>query len=113
MVEDSKRFDAVLERRSVPEMRSNLEYRIIQAAKAGKKAHQQRGIWAGINAAIDEFFDGLLLPAPAYSLAFVLLVALFLGFYNDNALIMPDIAGVNDMADYMDFTQNSDFGDIL
>ncbi len=108
-----KNLEDVLGMREVPEMRSNLENRIIQAAKVGKRVHQKRGLWAGINAAIEEFFDGLLLPAPAYSLAVILLITLFLGVYSDDALIIPDVTAVSDMAEYMDFAQGSDFGDIL
>jgi len=110
---DSNNFENILKSRKVPEMRSNLEYRIIQAAKAGREVRAQRGFWAGVNAAIDEFFDGILLPAPAYSLSLVLLFALFFGLYSDATIFSLDIGATTDLSEHMYFAQNSDFGDVL
>lgn len=113
MVAHNRDFEDAMLSRHVPEMRSNLEYRIIQAAKVGREVHAQRGFWAGVNAAIDEFFDGILLPAPAYSLSLVLLFALFFGLYSDTTIFSLDIAATTDLSEHMYFAQNSDFGDVL
>ncbi|MGH1457162.1 MAG: hypothetical protein ACRBDI_10305 [Alphaproteobacteria bacterium] len=109
MEEDSKKLDAVLGRRSVPEMRSNLEYRIIQAAKAGRQVQKEKGFFAGLNAAIDEFFCGLALPKPAISMSVVLVLAIMTGVYSDNAFV-PDLEEANNMAVYMDFEQVAGYG---
>ncbi len=106
---DNERFDAVLRQRSVPEMRSHLEHRIIQAAKAGRQVQKERGFLYGINAAIDEFFSGLALPRPALSMAVVLLFAVMTGVYGDYAFV-PDLDEANDMAVYMEFETVAGYG---
>ena len=112
MVGQPKNLDDVLRCRSIPQMRSNLEHRIIQAALARQEARRHHGFMAGMRVAIDIFFDGILLPRPALSMAVVLVFSMLLGVYVDG--LIGNSNSIEDVAEeYMSFAYNSDFGDIL
>lgn len=74
-----KMFDELLEKRSVPAMRSNLEYRITQESlRVTPKVQQTNRLEDFIRA----FSDALLIPKPAVVMGLVLVCGVFLGLYS-------------------------------
>lgn len=75
---DNNEFEDILNIRSVPPKRSNLERRIIQASldvQSDMHTRSNRSIFAII-------FDNILLPRPAMSMAVVLILGLSVGMYS-------------------------------
>ncbi len=111
MVHDlDKELDALLSKRAVPEMRSNLEHRIIQASLkqevhvAGRQS--EGGFFAGLKAVL----DNIVLPQPALALMMVLMVGGVLGAYS------PDVMQEDDVDSFESYIMTSDeigYGDFL
>lgn len=107
-------LDKVLGLRHVPEMRSHLEHRIIEASRHERRGAQRNSGLIGIKRAVEAFFDGIILPAPAYSLAVVLFAALFLGFYGDSGFVLLEGGGGSqDISEYLSLGGEMDFGEVL
>ncbi len=90
MVDD---LDKILARRAVPQARSNLAARIIEASKAAEQSKGGLRGWfdisgwvAGIAVWVDVLRESLILPRPALAMATLLLFGLMLGLYFGNGL---------------------------
>ncbi len=107
-MDDNKALDDLLNARRTPQMRSNLEYRIIEEARNyslttanHRGAAKRRSFFALI-------WDGLLIPAPAVSLAAVLLIGAWVGLSFDvSQMAVQDIESMyfnaSEMAGYGEF----------
>ncbi len=73
-------FEEVMHDRFLPEPSSNLSERIIEASKL----HKAQGR-SGIDLWMRAFWDAFLLPHPAYVMAAIFAVGLFLGLYSEIA----------------------------
>lgn len=95
-------LDDLLEMRTVPEMRSNLEYRILEAARqsAERNIDQRRSFWAALK-------DSLILPAPSVSLATLLVVGVWVGF----SVEVSQMVGADIESAYVQVSENSVYGD--
>lgn len=71
---NDEELEAIMKTRYVPEMRSNLAERIIEASKH----HEAQGR-GGMSLWFHTFWDALLLPKPAYVLTILFLLAVALG----------------------------------
>ena len=80
-MDHDKELDALLSKRSVPEMRSNLEHRIIQASL--KPAPEERGILGGIKSFMETISRNFVIPQPALVMTLVLLCGVIMGGYSD------------------------------
>ena len=69
-------LDDILRDRYVPEMPSNLAYRIIEAAKP--RGSEKGFTWAGFQRAMAELF---VIPQPAFAMAVVLIIGVSIGTY--------------------------------
>ncbi|MFN3701029.1 MAG: hypothetical protein ACK4VI_05855 [Alphaproteobacteria bacterium] len=122
-----KELEQILQRRYVPEPSSNLAERIITAAalEDKKRAAQAAGGVAGFGAFIGKigaeaqdwfgsFWDGLLLPKPAYVTMALFMLGLLLGIYTDYAEAAPwiDTAQAS-MVDLIYTAENVSEGDWL
>lgn len=84
---NDRRFEALLQSRYMPEPSSNLSERIIEAARMHRaQGRSGSGLW------MRAFWDAFLLPHPAYVMAAVFAIGMFLGLYSD-------IAGSLDLSD--------------
>jgi hypothetical protein len=75
---DSQDLDQILQRRFIPSPASNLASRIIEAAREPKK---KRRFYL-----VQEIFQMMEIPRPAYALAVCLVIGLVLGIQIDNAV---------------------------
>ncbi len=102
-----KDLEKILNKRVVPKMRSNLEYKIIKESLDQKISNNVdfRGIAIR---ALKDFINSLVLPSPAFSLSMVLLIGLVLGAYSGSV-----IQDYNSLEDYImmgsDFDYSGDF----
>ncbi|MGH1402953.1 MAG: hypothetical protein ACRBDL_01790 [Alphaproteobacteria bacterium] len=83
--EQADPLDGILERRYIPEMRSNLEHRITEKAKYETpnvllKSDNRSSLSANI---LSSFLDGFLLPRPVLSMAVLLCFGFGVGTYTD------------------------------
>ena len=69
-------LDDILRERYVPEMPTNLAYRIIEAAKP--RGEEKGFTWAAFQRAMAEIF---VIPQPAFAMAVILLLGIVLGAY--------------------------------
>lgn len=108
-MDDNKALDDLLNARRIPQMRSNLEYRIIEEARrssvTGAANHREAGKRRSLFASI---WDGLLIPAPTVSLAVVLLIGAWGGLSFDvSQMAVEDIESMyfnaSEMAEYGEF----------
>lgn len=106
---DMQDLENILNTRSVPAPRSNLEERIIAMAVARPQAHKQNGVLSELKGLFAGFWDGLLLPAPVLSLSLVLLVGLYIGL-SAQTYAAAD-AGDIDMDTYFQMADSADYGD--
>ena len=114
MVHDDDRLDEILRSRRVPEMRSNLEHRIVQASLQQDKQKgkaQGGGILDGI---LSSIFDNLLVPQPVLAMAFLLVFGVAIGGYPLESSLYD--TGSDMDADTMAFfleADDFDYGEIL
>lgn len=81
-MDHDKELDALLSKRSVPEMRSNLEHRIIQASL--KPAPEQGGMLRGLREFMETIFRNFVIPQPALVMTLVLMCGVIMGGYSDD-----------------------------
>ena len=81
-MDHDKDLDALLSKRSVPEMRSNLEHRIIQASL--KPAPEGGGVLKGIKSFMDGVSQLFVIPQPALVMTLVLMCGFIMGGYSDS-----------------------------
>lgn len=67
-------LEEIMNKRYIPEMRSNLAERIIEAS-----LHHQAHGKTGLSLWLNTFSDALLLPKPAYVMAMIFVLGLLLG----------------------------------
>lgn len=105
---DMDKFESILQSRYTPDPRSNLEERIIAAAARSPQAIPTRS-GGGIGAWVSGLFEGLIIPAPAVSMALVLVGGLFIGMNTDYL-----VQGQGDLTPYSYFMlpDNADYGDL-
>ncbi len=99
-----KDLEEILSKRAVPEMRSNLEHRIIQASLA-QEVSKKAGSGGVVIRAFKDFIDSLVLPNPALSLSMVLLIGLVLGAYSGGV-----IQDYNSLEAYIMMGSDFDYG---
>lgn len=102
---NDKELEAIMNTRYVPEMRSNLAERIIEASKH----HESQGR-RGASLWFNTFWDALLLPKPAYVLAGLFVLAVLLGGMNEY-LVSTD--GDVNLGDYIYTAEDVTEGDWL
>ncbi len=78
MVHDDNELDRLLMGRSVPEMRSNLEHRILQSSLAASPEEKVSSV-SGLRGVVHAFFDLCLVPRPALAMIIVLGLGLVTG----------------------------------
>ena len=80
-MDHDKELDALLSKRFVPEMRSNLEHRIIQASL--KPDPDQDGMLRGIKGFMEAISRNFVIPQPALVMTLVLMCGVIMGGYSD------------------------------
>lgn len=99
-------LDAILKERAVPEMPSNLAYRIIEAAKP--REGEDGFTWAAFQRAMAELF---VIPQPAFAMAAVLILGISMGtYYTTEQSINTKMASVNNSS-FMMADSGLDYGD--
>ncbi len=101
-------LDALLSKRKVPEMRSNLEHRIIQASLNEAHSIDCDGDKAGVFGVFRDFIDSLVLPQPTLVLSMVLLLGIVMGAYSSDVL-----QNHTSLEAYIMMGSDMDYGDIL
>ncbi|MGH7884900.1 MAG: hypothetical protein ACRENO_04295 [Thermodesulfobacteriota bacterium] len=82
LLEEEKQFEAALNLRSFEEPSSDLEYRIIAAAK---RVDPQISNSKSVFNFIKDLFNSFNLPNPAYALSMILIIGITLGFFINNS----------------------------
>lgn len=101
--QDDRELDQILMQRGVPDMRSNLEARIIEAAK---KSQQKRDLYMraeslGISAWVNDFMKEFIMPKPALAACLVLVLGIAMG------VIIQDYSGTSEEDMIYVYVQNS------
>ncbi len=103
-------LDNVLKKRYLPDMRTNLEHRIIMAAAsdvAHGKDQKQPGLLSGL-------LSGILLPRPVLSLLLLLFVGFGIGLGSGTYTGVQSVDDAVDVVDYFVFSDDEiGYGDFL
>lgn len=111
---DMQDLESILNGRTVPEPRSNLENRIIEMAANHRSLPQKSSLWADLSGILAGFWEGFLLPAPVLSMVFVVCLGIYVGLTVQPAAL--ETVAVNEAVDaemysYFEIAYNADYGD--
>lgn len=117
----NEQLEALLSIRDVPEMRGDLESRILQASAAQLHVkRRQFNFIDAINKGINSVLDCVLLPSPAYAMAVVLIVGAVIGLYSgaeiEGGELVMSYANIDvgdDMESFIMASENFEYGDYL
>lgn len=86
MDKQDRELEQIMLRRAVPEMRSNLSERIIEAARQNAQQQEAHMPWSKFDFAawLGSFSRNFVLPRPAVALGLVLIAGVMLGTYVQN-----------------------------
>jgi hypothetical protein len=99
-------LEDILKERYVPEMPSNLAYRIIEAAKP---RGEEKGLtWAGVSRAFGELF---IIPQPAYAMAVMLIVGVYTGVQFTNQQNMSMTVAQANLSSFVTAELSVDYGE--
>lgn len=112
---DNNSFENLLASRYVPQPPDYLQERIIaMAARTPQNAFETkaaRPFGSGLIDMWSGFWDGLMLPAPAYSMALVLVVGVYMGAsLQATDLPLADL-GDSELYTYFEIANSADYGD--
>jgi hypothetical protein len=101
-------LDDILRERYVPEMPTNLAYRIIEAAKP--RGEEKGFTWAAFQRALTEIF---VIPQPAFAMAVILLLGIVLGAYFGTEQSLTFQIAQDNFSSFITAENNFDYGDFL
>ncbi len=104
-------LDILLKSRVVPEARSNLTQRIIDASLQDAPPRVQAKL-EGLGRWVQAFLDGFALPQPALALSLALLVGIGMGFFDSADMVYPDFS-TDDFSLALNVDELLDTGDFL
>ena len=102
-------LDVLLKTRAVPDMRSNLEHRIIQKSLNQEKQSKTQDI-GNFFRAVRDFMDCMVLPQPALAMVMVLVIGAAIGTYSSEILTVDDD---QDVEAYMMIIDDIEYEDFL
>lgn len=107
-MDPDKKMEEIMNARYIPEMRSNLAERIIEASRH----HQARGE-SGIMLWVNTFTDAFMLPRPAYVLTMIFVLGLLLGGVSGYGNISAASEATTDYSDLLLSAEDVSEGDWL
>lgn len=99
-------LDTILRERHVPEMPSNLAYRIIEAAKP--RGAEKGFTWTAFQRVVSEIF---VIPQPAFAMAVVLMIGVYSGVYFANEQAMTQTVARANLSSFVTADLSVDYGE--
>jgi hypothetical protein len=101
-------LDDILRERHVPDMPTNMAYRIIEAAKP--RGSEKGFTWAAFQRAMAEIF---VIPQPAFAMAVILILGIVLGAYFGTEQSLTFQIAQDNFSSFITAENNFEYGDFL